>query len=53
MAFAAGHLEEEWGSKNLKADVVLMHGLNDLRAGEILTDVTLVVDGKKLKPCHR
>ena len=52
MAYAS-HLDEDWGNTNISPEVMLMIGFNDLRSSEILTDVILVVEGKKLKPCHR
>ena len=31
----------------------LVTGLSNLRCDKVLTDVTIVVEGKKLEPCHR
>lgn len=31
----------------------LVKGLSFLRNNEVFTDVTLVVEGKEIKPCHR
>ena len=32
---------------------LLLKGMNDLRLDRQLVDVTLVVEGQHLKPCHR
>lgn len=39
-----GAIHQEW---------ILMWGLNNLRQESLLCDITLLVNGKKLDPCHR